>query len=245
MKPYAAEAEADSAEVESDRDESGSGEHLEGNVPYTELMPHVTFETYQALTHRPMKLKTMTAVQSAVFNFMPGLASPSATYDPSPEAQAGRKDLLIQAKTGTGKTLAFLVPAIEQRMKQLEVIRKRAEADNSGTADSKIIVQRAVRGFARQHVGTVIISPTRELATQIANEAIRAATHQPEFEVRLFVGGMSKGQQMRDWMRGRRDIVVATPGRLLDLIHSEPEVASGIAKAQVVSNHIGRENFVR
>ena len=41
--------------------------------------------------------------------------------------------------------------------------------------------------------------------------------------------------QMRDWMKGQRDIVVATPGRLRDLVMSEPDILRGISKTQTVS----------
>ncbi|KAH7105092.1 DEAD-domain-containing protein [Auriculariales sp. MPI-PUGE-AT-0066] len=210
------------------------GEHLEGDVPYSQLQPKVSPETYTALTEKPMKLKTMSAVQSAVFGFLPNIASPGPSMQPDETLQAGRKDLLIQAKTGTGKTLAFLVPAIEQRIKTLGIIREQALADNAGVDNIELIATRAVRGYARDSVGTLIISPTRELATQIANEAIRAATHHPEFEVRLFVGGVSKSFQLRDWMRGSPDIVVATPGRLLDLLHTDPNVAAKVKKANLL-----------
>ena len=58
---------------------------------------------------------------------------------------------------------------------------------------------------------------TRELATQIANEALRLTSHHDGFEVELLVGGESRRGQLRSW-KGRKDLVVATPGRLRDLI---------------------------
>ena len=91
--------------------------------------------------------------------------------------------------------------------------------------------------FARETVGTLILSPTRELATQIANEALRLSHHHKGFEVRLFTGGTSKVRQIRDWMRGRRDIVVATTGRLRDVLSTEPVVVRGIEQTKMVCPH--------
>lgn len=91
----------------------------------------------------------------------------------------------------------------------------------------------ARRAFVRSDVGVLIISPTRELATQIANEALKLCTWHKEMEVRLFVGGMPRIRQLRDFQRGRKDIVVATPGRLKDLL-SEPEVREAFNKTDML-----------
>jgi ATP-dependent RNA helicase MSS116 len=56
-----------------------------------------------------------------------------------------------------------------------------------------------MRDFAKNNVGTLIISPTRELATQIANEALKLCTWNKELEVQLFVGGMPRGRQLREF----------------------------------------------
>ncbi|KAJ8462665.1 hypothetical protein ONZ45_g17854 [Pleurotus djamor] len=97
-----------------------------------------------------------------------------------------------------------------------------------------LLKERALKAFTRSHAGCLIISPTRELATQIANEALKVTERHNGFQVRLFVGGMSKRQQMREWMRGRRDIVVGTPGRLRDVLENEPEVAKALADTKML-----------
>ena len=58
-------------------------------------------------------------------------------------------------------------------------------------------------------------------------------TWHKDFEVRLLVGGESRNYQMRQWSRGRKDIVVATPGRLCDLL-SEPDVAEAIRQTDLL-----------
>ena len=89
------------------------------------------------------------------------------------------------------------------------------------------------KATAKNSVGAVIISPTRELATQIANEAIKVCTWRKELNVRLFVGGMSRSQQLRDFKRNRKDIIVATPGRMKDML-TEPDVMEAVGDAQTL-----------
>jgi ATP-dependent RNA helicase MSS116 len=199
------------------------------NVPFDTLKDFVSHSTLTALTGKPFHLKNMSQVQAAVLGKLPALSEPYDAEKPSPIP----RDLLVKAKTGTGKTLGFLIPAIEARHKLLEQIRltsKQEKGELGGLQTSRI--------FAKNNVGTLVISPTRELATQIANEAVKLATHHKEMNVCLFVGGISKRAQMREWIRGRRDIVVATPGRLRDLLSSEPDVAEAFKKTQTVSAHL-------
>ena len=197
---------------------------------FSSLKGAIHYDTLKALTMKPFNLTHMSPVQAEVLPLLPQIAEPYSAD--SPDGPRPR-DLLVKSRTGTGKTLAFLVPAVEARLKAIEAFAKQAVKDAGLTSD-KHMEGRARRVFSREHVGTLIISPTRELATQIANEALRLTHHHKDFEVRLFVGGTSKRLQMRDWMKGRRDIVVSTPGRLRDLLTSEPEVARGISKTKMV-----------
>ncbi|THV02784.1 DEAD-domain-containing protein [Dendrothele bispora CBS 962.96] len=191
---------------------------------FSSLTGAVSKPLLQAIVDRPFKLKNMTPVQQEVLSLLPEIAD---SYDP--EKQQSTRDLLVRAKTGTGKTLAFLVPAIEARLRSVEEAGKKAVRD-AGLVDDALLESRAQRKYSRETVGTLIISPTRELATQIANEAIRLSSHlNGKIEVRLLTGGTNKRLQMRDWMKGNRDIVVATTGRLRDLLSSEPDVKRGIA----------------
>jgi ATP-dependent RNA helicase MSS116 len=195
---------------------------------FTTLEGKVSDESLRAITGRPLKgLTNMSAVQAAVLPRLPELAEP---YSPG---QTQARDLLVKARTGTGKTLGFLIPAVESRLRAIEDAKEAALKD-AGVVSDKALANRAARIFTRTEVGTLIISPTRELATQIANEAIKLTHYHEGFEVRLLVGGMSRGMQLRDWNKGRRDIVVATPGRLRDLLESEKEVADGLSKCRQV-----------
>lgn len=201
---------------------------------FATLKGKVSDQTLKAITVKPMALKHMSPVQAVVLPLLPELAR---GYDPA-EYRDGQlsgppRDLLVKAKTGTGKTLGFLVPAIEARLKAIHMAGQRALAAE-GVTSNPAVENRAKRVFAMNSVGTLIISPTRELATQIANEALRLSHWHDDFEVRLFTGGTSKRNQIRDFIRGRRDIVVATPGRLRDLLENEPEVKRAMKETQTV-----------
>lgn len=110
-----------------------------------------------------------------------------------------RIDCLAQAKTGTGKTIAFLLPAIQT------LINKKRQK-NSG-------------------ISLLVISPTRELAMQIAKEASALLQRLPDFKVSFAIGGTNKDREERDILNGC-DILIATPGRLYDHLSDQRVVDS-------------------
>ena len=113
-----------------------------------------------------------------------------------PAALTGR-DVLGSAQTGSGKTAAFALPILQQLARA---------------------AQRGLARGARRRLHALILVPTRELAAQVG-ESIRAlALHLAEpVQVAIVFGGVSINPQMMG-LRGGADVVVATPGRLLDLI---------------------------
>ena len=139
----------------------------------------------------------------------------------------------MRAKTGTGKTLAFLLPALEGRLRALESFAALWKEENP--TGSSMEGKKALATYAKGSVGALILSPTRELAIQIANEAIALTTHLPQFGVRLLVGGASRSMQLREWHRSpSNDIVVATPGRCVDLVQSESMVRNALANSRML-----------
>tara|TARA_B100000530_G_scaffold224024_1_gene144280 strand:+ start:137 stop:1429 length:1293 start_codon:yes stop_codon:yes gene_type:complete len=107
-----------------------------------------------------------------------------------PKALDGR-DILGLAQTGTGKTAAFVLPLLAQVLK---IGGKREE----------------------KSVQSLILAPTRELAKQI-DTTIKAFVEGSHLRVRLVVGGVSISGQIKRLSKGS-DILVATPGRLIDLL---------------------------
>ncbi|ORY35775.1 P-loop containing nucleoside triphosphate hydrolase protein [Naematelia encephala] len=107
-----------------------------------------------------------------------------------------KHDLLAQAKTGTGKTLAFLIPSIQRLL-------------SAPMPD-------------QSHTSILVLSPTRELAQQIgvAAETLLGEKGKGKYGVRCVVGGTNMDRDMRDLRSQRADVLVATPGRLVDLIQN-------------------------
>ena len=106
-----------------------------------------------------------------------------------PPALAGR-DVVATAQTGTGKTLAFLLPVIQSLAKP--------------------------EGKPAPGVGALILAPTRELALQIHETALKL-TQGLNLHSAVVVGGMNETAQLRQIRRGAQ-IVIATPGRLCDFL---------------------------
>ncbi len=99
-------------------------------------------------------------------------------------------DLLGIAQTGTGKTAAFALPIIHRLMAER-------------------------RPYVRNATRCLVLAPTRELASQIA-ESFRTYGRMTGVRVAVIFGGVPKGRQIQAVSQGV-DVIVATPGRLLDL----------------------------
>lgn len=111
------------------------------------------------------------------------------------------KDVLAQAKTGTGKTLAFLIPSIQ----------KLCSLPNPPP---------------QTFISVLVLSPTRELALQIEKEAQMLLSNLTgTFAVQHVVGGTNISSERKRLSRDRKDLLIATPGRLLDHLTSDsPEL---------------------
>lgn len=157
-----------------------------GQQEYTqfeELAQHglISPRVIETLTQR-MNIHTMTDVQRMTLNHC---------LDGS--------DVIAQARTGTGKTLAFLMPIVQRilRDKNLEnTSRNRASVGD---------------------IRALIITPTRELAEQIAVEAKKIVAN-TSVKVQTAVGGTQKSMHLRQMQNQGCHILVGTPGRVQDII---------------------------
>jgi ATP-dependent RNA helicase RhlE len=112
------------------------------------------------------------------------------------------RDVLATAETGSGKTSAYLLPLLERLLST---------------------PRNPTRG-----IHTLVLVPTRELAAQVREVVQELAAHLPNrIKVVSAVGGVSINPQMMA-LRGGADILVATPGRLLDLIDHNALTLSGV-----------------
>ncbi len=135
-----------------------------------------------------------------------GYETPTPIQQQSIPLLLERRDLLAIAQTGTGKTAAFSLPILNQL----------AEADKAGR-----------RKPAPKSVRVLILAPTRELAVQIG-ENIAIYTRHLRLKQVVVVGGVSLGPQRAALARGT-DILVATPGRLLDLVQQNCVLLDGVS----------------
>jgi ATP-dependent RNA helicase RhlE len=114
------------------------------------------------------------------------------------------RDVLASAQTGSGKTAAFALPLLQ-------------------------LLQQQSPGEKPRRVRLLVLVPTRELAAQVGEEIRSLGQHLPQaLKVAIVFGGVSINPQMMN-LRGGADIVVATPGRLLDLADHNAVVLSGVA----------------
>lgn len=130
-----------------------------------------------------------------------GYVAPTAIQTEAIPAILQGLDVVGSAQTGSGKTAAFALPMLQR------------------LAETPGQVHRRTRGL--------ILVPTRELAAQVGESIVSLAKYLPQrLKVAVVFGGVSINPQMMN-LRGGADIIVATPGRLLDLIdHNALTLAS-------------------
>lgn len=119
-----------------------------------------------------------------------GYTTPTPIQEQGIPAVLSGKDVMAAAQTGTGKTAAFTLPLIEK----FSVNYKPTRAN---------------------HIKALVLTPTRELAAQVANNVDEYKVNTP-IKSHVVFGGVSINPQMKNLRKGC-DILVATPGRLLDL----------------------------
>ncbi|MFP3502177.1 DEAD/DEAH box helicase [Burkholderia sp. SIMBA_062] len=127
-----------------------------------------------------------------------------------PAGIAGR-DLLVSSPTGSGKTAAFMLPAIERfaQLQKTQAQQPRAPREpNQG--DRRV---RRPQPVARP--GMLVLTPTRELAMQVTTAASTYGKHLKRLRTVSILGGVAYGQQLM-LLAKNPEILVATPGRLLD-----------------------------
>jgi ATP-dependent RNA helicase RhlE len=122
-----------------------------------------------------------------------GYTQPTPIQEKAIPVVLERRDLLGCAQTGTGKTAAFAVPILQ--LLQQDLLNK--------------------KGF--KHIRTLVLTPTRELATQIGESFASYGRH-TNIRQEVIFGGVSQHTQTIA-LRNGTDVLIATPGRLLDLMN--------------------------
>ncbi|TFE29471.1 DEAD/DEAH box helicase [Cohnella luojiensis] len=124
---------------------------------------------------------------------MENYTAPTPIQEQSIPAVLAGRDLLGCAQTGTGKTAAFALPIIQ------------------------LLSEKPSKPSSHRPIRSLILTPTRELAIQI-DDNVKAYSRFTDLRCAVIVGGVSQKDQERALNRGA-DIVIATPGRLMDLLN--------------------------
>ncbi|CAG8961950.1 hypothetical protein HYFRA_00013730 [Hymenoscyphus fraxineus] len=178
LRSQAAEAREDAPQDKQTYEITRFDELLQHDLVHPNIVKQIT---------KGMGHHTMTSVQTMTIN----------------EALKGT-DIIAQARTGTGKTLGFLVPTLQ----------------NILARDPDLAVKKRYSRHRASDIRAIIISPTRELAEQIAVEANKLCQN-TDLIVQVAVGGNSKREMLMKTRREGCHILVATPGRLYDLLSDE------------------------
>ncbi|ANA34291.1 ATP-dependent RNA helicase RhlE [Ralstonia mannitolilytica] len=122
------------------------------------------------------------------------------------------RDLLVTSQTGSGKTAAFMLPAIQRISEQPEPHRPRMDGP-----PQRMKGRRPRPAPAKPSL--LVLTPTRELALQVTTAASQYGRHMRRIVCASILGGMPYPKQL-DMLARMPDIIIATPGRLLDHIDS-------------------------
>ncbi|MFO1219909.1 MAG: DEAD/DEAH box helicase [Burkholderiaceae bacterium] len=140
-----------------------------------------------------------------------GYAEPTTVQQRAiPPALEGR-DLMVSSSTGSGKTASFVLPALTRVLAARNDAAQRPRPDAASAG-------RPARGPA-PGPRVLVLVPTRELAIQVSKAALNYGRHVRGLRVSTVVGGVPYALQLRQ-LSGPLDILIATPGRLMDHMQS-------------------------
>ncbi|MGE5451680.1 MAG: DEAD/DEAH box helicase [Acidobacteriota bacterium] len=137
-----------------------------------------------------------------------GYTHPTSVQVQAIPAAMNGADLRVASSTGSGKTAAFMLPALERIVA--------ARGDNKRREKGKVHGPRVL-----------VLAPTRELAMQVAKAASTYGKHLQGLRVATIVGGVPYGAQLKA-LKGPLDVLIATPGRLLDHLGTGAAVLSNL-----------------
>ncbi|KAJ3376054.1 RNA-dependent ATPase [Allomyces arbusculus] len=207
------DADADTPAAAAATKKSRSNANANGEWTYTEhpdvaSMPlsdvqtyyesnQMTLEGHDGECFRPVQQFAHTGLPAAIMNVFTGFSQPTPIQAAAWPIALRNRDLIAIAETGSGKTLGFTVPALVHVQNQK--LRDAAKPRKSN--------QPAV----------LVVLPTRELAMQVADVVSESGAHSGVRGAVVY-GGVPKREQLATLTaRGGADIVVGTPGRLVDL----------------------------
>jgi superfamily II DNA/RNA helicase len=138
-----------------------------------------------------------------------GYAEPTEVQQRAIPPALDGHDLMVSSSTGSGKTASFVLPALTR------VLAARSSPQ-----------QRPIKGQS-QGPRVLVLVPTRELAIQVSKAALAYGRHVRGLRVATVVGGVPYGLQLRQ-LSGPLDMLIATPGRLMDHMRSGKAMLSQV-----------------
>lgn len=160
--------------------------------------------TFETLGLHPSILKALSGIHYDAPTMVQTRAIPPAMHG---------KDLLVSSQTGSGKTAAFMLPALH---------RFAISGTDKNRKTARQTPRSAKNGTIRQQTASpkmLVLTPTRELAQQIVSSTEQYCVHLRHIRTVAILGGMPYYKQMQLLAR-QPDILVATPGRLIDYMQS-------------------------
>ncbi|NRB23205.1 DEAD/DEAH box helicase [Shewanella sp.] len=160
----------------------------------SELVDSVTHHGFSSLSLRPELLQVLTEL---------GYSQPTQIQTQAIPAILAGQDIMAGAQTGSGKTAAFALPILQKLSEPLLRLDEKNQLEPEAASCSRVPGIRAL-----------VLTPTRELALQVHGSFVKYAK-QTRLKSALVYGGVSIDAQAQI-LAARVDILVATPGRLLD-----------------------------
>ena len=160
----------------------------------SELVDSVTHHGFSSLSLRPELLQVLTEL---------GYSQPTQIQTQAIPAILAGQDIMAGAQTGSGKTAAFALPILQKLSEPLLRLDEKNQLEPEAASCSRVPGIRAL-----------VLTPTRELALQVHGSFVKYAK-QTQLKSALVYGGVSIDAQAQILAAGV-DILVATPGRLLD-----------------------------
>jgi superfamily II DNA/RNA helicase len=177
-------------------------------MTYAALILRKKIMTFEALGLHTSVLKALEAA---------GYTAPTPVQAQAVPAGIEGRDLLVSSQTGSGKTAAFMLPALHKFASQGE------QQSNSGKTPNQTAQSARARGdrprFTPAQPKMLVLTPTRELALQVTEATDKYGTFMRRVKAVSILGGMPYPKQMQLLSRNP-EILVATPGRLIDHMDS-------------------------
>ena len=167
--------------------------------------------TFEALGLHASVLKALSAA---------GYTAPTPVQAQAVPAAIAGRDLLVSSQTGSGKTAAFMLPALHKFASMPEQAPLAGKTPNQSAQAARARGERGDRPrFKPAQPKMLVLTPTRELALQVTEATDKYGTFMRRIKAVSILGGMPYPKQMQLLSRNP-EILVATPGRLIDHMDS-------------------------